>query len=366
MTTPKLFTPATVGALELPNRIVMAPLTRNRATDGGNAPHELHRIYYSQRASAGLIITEATQITPEGKGYAWTPGIHSAEQIAEWRKVTDAVHAEGGRIFMQLWHVGRISHTSLQPNGQAPVAPSALTADAPTFDGEGFVKTSAPRALETDEIARVVDDYRNAARNAKDAGFDGIEVHAANGYLLDQFLRDSSNQRTDRYGGSIENRVRILREVLAAVTEVWDAGRVGVRFSPFSEFNDIRDSTPMATFSAAVDAANEAGLAYVHFIEGETGGSRDVPEGCDLQTLRKRFDGAYMANNGFDRQTALDAVETGAADLVAFGRPYIANPDLPERLERNAPLNTPDQNTFYGGGAEGYIDYPFLKDSEAA
>ena len=366
MTAPKLLSPATIGEFDLPNRVVMAPLTRNRARPDSNVPHALNAEYYAQRASAGLIITEATQITPEGKGYAWTPGIHSAEQIGGWRQVTDAVHAQGGRIVLQLWHVGRISHTSLQPDGQAPVAPSAIAADAHTFDGEGFVQTSTPRALATDEIARVVDDYRQAARNARQAGFDGVEVHAANGYVLDQFLRDGSNTRDDRYGGSIENRVRILREVFEAVTDVWPAGRVGVRFSPFAGFNDMHDRTPMQTFGAAISAASAAGLAYLHLVEGQTGGPRDLPEGGDLDALRARFDGAYMANNGYDRQLAVDAVESGHADLVAFGRPYIANPDLVERFARNAELNAPDQATFYGGGAEGYTDYPTLAESQAA
>lgn len=366
MTTPKLFTPARVGELELPNRVIMAPLTRNRALADGDVPHALNAEYYAQRASAGLIITEASQISPEGKGYVWTPGIHSAEQIAGWKRVTDAVHAKGGRIVIQLWHVGRISHTSLQPNGQAPVAPSAIAADAHTFDGNGFVPTSTPRALETDEVAHIVDDYRQAARNAQKAGFDGIEVHAANGYLLDQFLRDGANQRTDVYGGSVTNRTRILKEVLEAITEVWPAGRIGIRFSPFSEFNGISDSKPMETFSHAISVANDFGLAYLHLIEGQTGASRDLPEDTNLQALRDLFDGAYMANNGYDRQLAIDAVESGAADLVAFGRPFIANPDLVERLRRNEHLNTPNQQTFYGGGAEGYIDYPTLEESEAA
>ncbi|MBK1667501.1 alkene reductase [Rhodovibrio sodomensis] len=366
MTTPKLFTPTEVGDIQVPNRVVMAPLTRNRARSETNEPFDLHAAYYSQRASAGLIITEATQISPEGKGYAWTPGIHAQRQIDGWRQVTDAVHTAGGRIVLQLWHVGRISHTSLQPDGAAPVGPTAVAASAYTFDGNGFVETSTPRALATDEIARVVEDYRSAARNAWDAGFDGVEVHAANGYLLDQFLRDHPNQRTDRYGGPIENRVRILREVFEAVTDVWPAGRVGVRFSPFSNFNDVADSTPMETFGTAVDVANGFGLGYLHLVEGETGGSRDLPEGASYAALRQRFDGAYMANNGYDRQMAIDAVERGAADLIAFGRPYIANPDLVERLRLNAPLNTPDRDTFYGGGAEGYTDYPFLTADQAA
>jgi N-ethylmaleimide reductase len=355
----KLFSPLTIGALTLPNRIVMAPLTRNRAADG-DVPHALNVEYYAQRASAGLIITEGTQISPEGKGYIATPGIYSPDQVAGWRKVTDAVHAKGGRIFAQLWHVGRISHTSLQPEGRAPVAPSALTAKSQTFTATGFVDTSAPRALEISDIKRVVEDYRKAAENADRAGFDGVELHGANGYLIDQFLRDSTNKRTDEYGGSIENRTRFLGEVLAAITSVLPAGRVGVRFSPFSNFNDITDSDPLATFGAAIAKANEFSLGYLHLVEGQTGGPRDQVSPADIATLRSRFKGAYLANNGYDRQHAIDAVEAGTADLIAFGRPFIANPDLVERLERNASLNEPKPATFYGGGAEGYTDYPTL------
>jgi N-ethylmaleimide reductase len=338
----------------------MAPLTRNRAKPEGDVPHALHVEYYTQRASAGLLISEGTQISPEGKGYIQTPGIYSDEQVAGWRKVTESVHAKGGRIFAQLWHVGRVSHTSLQPNGQPPVAPSALTAATKVFTTSGFADASPPRALETSEIARVVEDYRKAAENAQKAGFDGVELHGANGYLIDQFLRDGSNKRTDQYGGSIENRTRLLVEVLAALTSVFPASRVGVRFSPFSNFGDITDSDPMAIFSAAITKASEAGLGYLHLVEGQTGGTREIPAGADIAALRKLFKGAYLANNGYDRESAIRAVETGAADLIAFGRPYIANPDLVERLERNAHLNEPDQATFYGGDAKGYTDYPTL------
>lgn len=362
--TDKLFTPLTIGTLTLANRIVMAPLTRNRAADG-DVPQALNVEYYAQRATAGLIITEGTQISPEGKGYLATPGIYSPEQVAGWKQVTAAVHARGGRIFAQLWHVGRVSHTSLQPGGQAPVAPSALTAATQVFTTSGFADASAPRALETSEIARVVADYRKAAENAEQAGFDGIELHAANGYLVDQFLRDGTNKRTDAYGGSVENRTRFLGEVLAALTSVWPASRVGVRFSPFSNFGDIADSDPMTTFAAAITKASEAGLGYLHVVEGQTGGPRDLPPGADLGKLRSLFKGTYMANNGYDRALAIQAVETGAADLVAFGSRFIANPDLVARLARNAALNEPHTATFYGGGAEGYIDYPQLG-SEAA
>lgn len=357
--TDKLFTPLTIGDLTLPNRIVMAPLTRNRAA-AGDVPHDLNVTYYTQRASAGLIITEGTQVSPKGQGYLATPGIYSPEQVAGWKQVTSAVHAAGGRIFAQLWHVGRVSHTSLQPDGAAPVAPSAITASTKVFTASGFTDASAPRALETDEIGRVVGDYRKAAENAKAAGFDGVELHGANGYLVDQFLRDGSNKRTDRYGGSIENRTRFLAEILAELTSVFPAKRVGVRFSPFASFGDISDSNPMATFGAAITKASEAGLGYLHLVEGKTGGTRELPPGGDIAALRRLFDGAYLANNGYDREHAIRAVETGAADLIAFGRPFIANPDLVARLASDTSLNTPHQATFYGGGAEGYTDYPTL------
>jgi len=360
----KLFTPLTLGDLTLPNRIVMAPLTRNRAHPDGDVPYALHVKYYAQRASAGLIITEGTQISPEGKGYIQTPGIYSTEQVAGWKAVTDAVHGAGGRIFAQLWHVGRISHVSLLPEGQAPVAPSAITAQSQTFIASGFADVSPPRALETEEIARVVEDYRKAAENAREAGFDGVEVHSANGYLIDQFLRDGTNKRTDASGGSLENRTRLLAEVLEAVTTVFPSKRVGVRFSPFSNYNDIADSDPMTIFGAAIARANDAGLGYLHLIEGQTAGPRELPAGA-IAKLRAGFDGAYMANNGYDRERAIEAVDTGEVDLVAFGKLFIANPDLVERLEKDAPLNEPDQATFYGGDAHGYTDYPTLEDVAA-
>jgi len=363
--TEKLFTPITIGDLTLPNRIVMAPLTRNRAIPDGDVPSDLAIEYYTQRATAGLLITEGTQISPEGKGYIQTPGIYSPAQVAGWKKITDSVHAAGGRIFAQLWHVGRVSHASLQPNGQAPVAPSAITATTKVFTPAGFADASPPRALDTSEIKRVVDDYRKAAENAKAAGFDGVELHGANGYLVDQFLRDGSNKRTDAYGGSIENRTRFLAEILAALTSVFPATRVGVRFSPFSSFGDISDSNPMATFGAAITVASNAGLGYLHLVEGETGGSRELPPGGDIAALRRLFKGAYLANNGYDRAGAIEAVESGAADLIAFGKLFIANPDLVERLRRNAPLNEPQPATFYGGGAEGYTDYPPLESKAA-
>ncbi len=358
--TDTLFTPLTLGVLTLKNRVVMAPLTRNRAKAEDDTPYDIHAEYYAQRAGAGLIITEGTQISPEGKGYAWTPGIYSSAQVAGWKAVTDAVHAKGGKIAAQLWHVGRISHTSLQPGGAAPVAPSAIGSASKTFDGTGFVETSVPRALTLDDMQRLVEDYRIAARNAQDAGFDAVEIHAANGYLIDQFLRDTSNKRSDVYGGSIENRVRFLREVVAAVVGVQGAGRVGVRLSPFSDANNVGiDSDTVATFSAAIDVLNEAGVAFLHMVEGQTGGPRDWPAGS-LETLRDRFKGAYMANNGYTRETAIAAVASGKVDLVAFGKLYISNPDLAERLAADAPLNQLPTEGLYGGGREGYTDYPTM------
>lgn len=365
MTTAKLFTPIRAGALDLGNRIAMAPLTRNRARPTDDTPYALHAEYYAQRASAGLIVTEGSQISPEGKGYAWTPGIHSPAQVEGWRGVTEAVHARGGHIVLQLWHVGRVSHVSLQPDGQAPVGPSAISAGGKTFDGAGFVETSTPRALDLAEIPRVLEDFRRGAENAKAAGFDGVEIHAANGYLIQQFLSDAANVRTDAYGGSVENRVRLLDEVTGVVAGVWGADRVGVRLSPFSNANNAPDSDPMTTFGAAIDRLNAYGLAYLHMVEGQTGGARDLPAGASIAALRDRFDGVYMANNGYDRAMAIEAVDSGRADMIAFGKPFIANPDLVERLERDAPLNEPDRATFYGGGREGYTDYPALADRAA-
>lgn len=362
--TDTLFSPLTLGVLTLKNRVVMAPLTRNRAKPEDDTPYDIHAEYYAQRAGAGLIITEGTQVSPMGKGYAWTPGIYSDAQVAGWKAVTEAVHARGGKIAAQLWHVGRISHTSLL-DGAAPVAPSAIGAASKTFDGAGFVETSVPRALTLEEIPQVIEDYRIAARNAQEAGFDAVEIHAANGYLIDQFLRDTSNTRTDAYGGSVENRVRFLREVVAAVVSVLGAGRVGVRLSPFSNANNVGiDSDTVATFSAAIDVLNDAGVAFLHMVEGQTGGPRDWPAGT-LETLRDRFTGVYMANNGYTRDTAMAAVATGKAGLVAFGKLYISNPDLAERLEADAPLNPLPTEGLYGGGRAGYTDYPALADKAA-
>ena len=363
--TQTLFTPVTVGAIEAKNRLVMAPLTRNRADNDTGEVAQMHVDYYRQRAGAGIIITEATQISPEGKGYFQTPGIHTDGQVAAWRKVTDAVHEEGGKIVLQLWHVGRISHSSLQPDGGQPVAPSAIAAGVKTFTTNGFEDTSEPRALTLDEMPRLVEDFAHAARMAKKAGFDGVEVHGANGYLLDQFLKTGSNKRDDAYGGPIQNRARLLFEVLDAVTEVWGADRVGLRLSPFSPANGIADEDPQASNAYVIKELNRYGLAYLHFVEGATGGSRALEDGQSIAALRRLFDGLYMANNGYEREMAIDTVAKGEADLVAVGRPYIANPDLARRWELDATLNEGDSDTYYGGGREGYTDYPMLEEAPA-
>ena len=357
-----LFDPLQIGDIALANRIVMAPLTRNRAV--GQLPNALMATYYRQRANpatgAGLIISEATQISPQGQGYLDTPGIHSPEQVAAWRQVTDAVHAEGGRIVVQLWHVGRISHVSLQPGGAAPLSSTNKVANSKTFVAEGFVPCSQPRALRTDELPGIVEQYRLAARNAIAAGFDGVEVHAANGYLIDQFLRDSINDRADAYGGSIANRARLLVEVMTAVAREIGGGRTGVRLSPVTPVNDAgQDSDAQALFEYAVQQIAPLGLAFIHVIEGQTGGPRDVAP-FDYAALRRQFPGAWMVNNGYGRAMAQDAVSAGAADLVAFGRPFISNPDLGRRLRDDAPWNALNPALLYGGGAAGYTDYPTL------
>lgn len=356
-----LFQPVQLGPLTLSNRIVMAPLTRSRAGKDG-VPRELNATYYAQRASAGLIVSEATNISPQGKGYAFTPGIYTDEQIAGWRLITDAVHARGGHIVCQLWHVGRISHPDLQPWGQLPVAPSAIKPDGQAFTETGFQPHVTPRALDTDEIPGIVRDYAHAARCAQRAGFDGVEIHAANSYLLDQFLRDSTNKRTDRYGGNLENRTRLPLEVAAAVADIWGGDRVGIRISPLAPQpgNTPLDSDPMATYGYLVERLNRYGLVYLHCIEGATQGSREEPPGFSFQALRRAFKGLYMANNGYDRALALRARRENLADLICFGRPFIANPDLVERLRRNAPLAEAPKETWYGGGAHGYTDYPPL------
>ncbi|GAB3256805.1 alkene reductase [Chitinimonas naiadis] len=351
-----LFTPTRLGAIEVKNRIAMAPLTRSRADmDGVQTPLAVE--YYRQRASAGLIITEATNISRQGRGYAYTPGIYTDAHVAAWKRVTDAVHADGGKIVMQLWHVGRMSHNSMQENGAAPVAPSALIAGGNVFTEQGFEAPSMPRALETEEIAGIIDDYRQAARRAKEAGFDGVEVHAANGYLLEQFLRDSTNQRQDRYGGSIENRARLTLEVTEAVAEVWGADRVGLRLSPLSTAigDTPLDSTPTETHDYLVRRLGEMGLAYLHVVEGQLHSDNGAST-FDIQSLRSAFGGAYLANNGYDRQKAMTATTAGHAQMVAFGKPFIGNPDLVERLRTNAPLFDVPASAYFGGGAEGYTE----------
>ncbi|WP_126147033.1 alkene reductase [Synechococcus elongatus] len=359
----KLLTPVQVGRYELRNRIVMAPLTRNRATGPDNIPNDLNVLYYQQRASAGLIITEASQISPQGQGYPLTPGIHSPEQVEGWKPIVQAVHDRGGCIFLQLWHVGRISHPSLQPDGALPVAPSAIqpAGYAATFQGEQPFVT--PRALETEEIAGIVEDYRRAAENALAAGFDGVEVHGANGYLIDQFLQDGTNQRSDRYGGSFENRSRFLREVLDAVVSVWGSDRVGLRLSPWGQFNDMHDSDPVGLFSYVAQMLNPYNLAYLHWIEPRWDKAEESPDFNQLATpvFRSLYNGPVIAAGGYSRSTAEAAIASGAADLVAFGRLYISNPDLVERFALDAPLNPYDRNTFYGGDEHGYTDYPSLE-----
>jgi N-ethylmaleimide reductase len=354
-----VFAPFRLGALDLPNRVVMAPMTRNRAGTG-NAPTALNATYYAQRAGAGLIISEATQISPRGLGYPGTPGIHSAEQVAGWKLVTDAVHKAGGRIFLQLWHVGRISHPSLQPDGALPVAPSAIAPAGQAWTLGGMKPYVTPHALETDEIAGVIEDYRRGAAHAREAGFDGVELHGANGYLIDQFLRDKTNQRTDRYGGSALNRARFLLEVTEALIGEWGAACVGVRLSPTNPFNDIADSNPAATFAAAVGELDRLGIGYLHIVEPGSGDPVVAGEIPDIRFFRRLWRAPLIANKGYDLDRANAVLRNGTADLVSFATLYLANPDLPNRFRRGAPLNAPDRKTFYGGAAPGYTDYPAL------
>ncbi|WP_114469996.1 alkene reductase [Pseudorhodoferax soli] len=363
MTDTTLFQPYTLGALQLANRIVMAPLTRNRA-GAGLVPSAYAATYYSQRASAGLVITEATQISADAQGYQDTPGLYTPAQIDGWRQVTDAVHARGGKIFVQLWHVGRISHVDLRPGGSAPVAPSAIRAATKTFVNNGFHDVSEPRALRLDELPGIVEDFRQAAANAMAAGFDGVEVHGANGYLLEQFIKDGANTRTDAYGGSVENRARLLLEVTAAVAQQIGADRTGVRLSPVSSAGAISCSGPQAQYDHIAEQLSALGIAYMHVVEGATGGPRDAAP-FDFDALRKRFKNTYLANNGYDLPLAQARLAEGRADLFAFGRPFIANPDLVERLKSGAPLAQLNPATLYGGGAAGYTDYPTLAGSSA-
>jgi N-ethylmaleimide reductase len=363
-----LFEGLKMGDLTLRNRVIMAPLTRMRSKQPGNIPYDLNAQYYAQRASAGLIISEATQISQQGQGYPATPGIHSPEQVEGWKKVTQAVHAKDGKIFLQLWHVGRVSHSSHQPNGGLPVSASAIQPkNSGTFSADWKpVTLETPRALERSEISGIVADYKKAAENAKAAGFDGVEVHSANGYLLDQFLQDGSNQRTDQYGGSIENRARFLLEAMDAVVGVYGKGRVGVRLSPYGTFNDMHDSNPVTLFTYVMEQLSKRGIAYVHVIEPRStsaGGTdevmRDAP--CTSDLFRKPFNGVFISAGGYTRENAIDVVGKGTADAVAFGRLFISNPDLPERLQKNLPLTRYDRSTFYGGEEKGYTDYPFAE-----
>ncbi|MBN67199.1 MAG: alkene reductase [Rickettsiales bacterium] len=360
-----LFEPTKVGAIEVKNRVFMAPLTRNRAQANG-VPGDLAATYYAQRASAGLIISEATQISPLAKGYINTPGIYTDEQVEGWEVITNAVHTKGGKIVLQLWHVGRISHTDILPEGEQPLAPSAIRANAQTVTENGRTDVSEPRAMTEEDIRNTIADYKHAAHMARKAGFDGVEIHAANGYLIDQFIDASTNTREDAYGGSVENRLRLLKEVTDVVTEVWGAERVGVRLSPTGTFNDMNEPNPLSTYGAAIEMLNSYGLAYLHFVERFPGLEVNNADLLVLQQLRARWNGFYLANGDYDLLSSQDTVDSGHADAVAFGRPFIANPDLPERLERGAALNEPDHDTFYGGGAEGYTDYPFMNEAEAA
>jgi N-ethylmaleimide reductase len=370
---PSLFTPLSIGPYELSHRVVMAPLTRMRAGQPGNVPRPLNVEYYRQRASkGGLIIAEGTQISPSGQGMPATPGIHSPEQIAGWRQVTDAVHAKGGLIVLQLWHVGRISHSSHQPGGALPVAPSAIAAAGNAFTASfERVPFETPRALETAEIPALVESYATAARNAEAAGFDGVEIHGANGYLLEQFLQSRTNRRTDAYGGSIENRARLVIEVASAVAGVWGPERVGIRLSPFGIANDSGEADPMPLYSHVIRELAKLRLGYLHLIEPRASGAgqaevdhKDVPSAAEL--FRPMWPNVLIAAGNFTADTAEAAVAEGKADAIAFGRLFIANPDLPERLRRGAPLTPYNRATFYGGEAEGYIDYPTLDEAEAA
>ncbi|HET8869703.1 MAG TPA: alkene reductase [Aquabacterium sp.] len=354
----KLFQPTRIGDIEVANRIVMAPLTRSRADEArGDIPGSAINVeYYRQRSNAGLIISEGTQISPIGKGYMATPGIYSSAQVEGWKPITQAVHAAGSKIVAQIWHVGRITHPELT-GGAQPIAPSAIAAQGQAYTHQGKLELPVPHALTPAEIAEVVQQFRQAAAHAIEAGFDGVEIHGANGYLIDQFLRNGANRRTDDYGGSVENRCRFALEIVDAVVAEIGAGRVGIRLSPVTPFNDLSDSDPQAVFGHLIEQLNQRKIGFIHMIEGATGGPRDVP-GFDYGWARKHFHGTYIANNGYTRDMALDAVESGRVDAVSFGRAFISNPDLVKRLRENLPLNPPNPQTFYTPGPEGYIDYP--------
>ncbi|MEM9766977.1 MAG: alkene reductase [Cyanobacteria bacterium P01_D01_bin.71] len=355
-----LFEPLNLGAIALPNRILMAPLTRARSGES-RIPNALMLEYYVQRASAGLIITEATQISAQGAGWAQSPGIHTPEQVEGWQKITEAVHQKGGRMVLQLWHTGRASHPDFQPDGALPVSASAIAAQGEIHTPQGKKMRVAPRALGLDEIPGVVEQYVIATRNAKAAGFDGVEIHAANGYLIDQFLRDGSNQRTDAYGGSIENRARFLVEVTEAVVNEWSSYRVGVRLSPYNPFNDMRDSDPIATFTYAAKALNPFNLAYLHIVEALPGHFLAL-EGSEPAApyMRQEFKNPIILNGGYDAETGAAAIREDKAAAIAYGIPFIANPDLVERYRQGGALNAADPNTFYTHDRQGYVDYPAL------
>jgi len=354
-----LLSPYRLGEIDLKNRLVMSPMTRSRAVEG-NAPNPLAATYYAQRSTAGLIVTEGTQVSPQGVGYIRTPGIHSPEQVAGWRQVTEAVHRAGGRIFAQLWHVGRISHPDFH-DGELPVAPSAIAADGEVFTSKGRTRMVTPRALELNELPGVIEQFKRGAENARAAGFDGVELHGANGYLLDQFLRDGANRRADAYGGSIRNRARFPLEVTEAVIGVWGADRVGYKVSPNSAFNSMSDSDPVATYTYFAGELSKLGIVYLHATEGVAGPMAPPPETTRVAPiLRRQFAGTLILNGGYEAQSANTAIALQEADLIAFGVPFLANPDLPVRYARQALLNTPDQTTFYGGEAKGYVDYPEL------
>lgn len=353
-----LFSRYELGSIKLSNRMVMAPMTRCRAVLG-NVPNPLAITYYVQRSQAGLIITEGSQVSPQGVGYIRTPGIYSPEQVEGWRGVTDAVHQAGGKIFLQLWHVGRVSHPDFL-NGELPVAPSALPVESEVHTPLGKKKIETPRALELDEIPNVINQFRRGAENAKVAGFDGVELHGANGYLLDQFLRDGSNRRTDQYGGSLQNRARFPLEVTKAVTDVWGADRVGYRISPHFQRHSMSDSNPRETFSYFAKELSDLKLGYLHMIERVGEPVLVAPEARFASVIRKIFKGTFMLNGGYSAEKGNEAIRNGEADLVSYGSLFLANPDLPDRFKRNAPLNTPDVETFYAGEERGYIDYPAL------
>ncbi len=360
MSTRDLFSPIDLGPLTLPNRIFMAPLTRCRASEG-HVPNDLNVEYYAQRASAGLIISEATSVSPRGYGYPNTPGIHTDPQVAGWRKITDAVHSKGGHIYLQLWHVGRISHPAYQEDGTPPIAPSAVKPKGQIFTGTGMEEYVTPRALEIGEIPGIIEEYIHGARLAKEAGFDGVEIHNANGYLLDQFLRNRTNLRGDSYGGSVQNRARLTLEVTEAVCAVWGADRVGIRFSPSGVFNDMSDSNPLETFGHVLQELNRFGLAYAHITQVT---AQDIAHGAVAgvgpKELKPFWNGKIVSAGGFTLETGNRALAENWADAIAFGVPFISNPDLPERFRRNGPLNQPEEASFYGGAEQGYTDYPTL------